>query len=80
MQQHHATVLHCTADRSQAGCYSAALWDWPLTGVVGRSYDMTGRGYAIDRSPRVKTNRIGGTVRCPNYHQDTLAFNTLATV
>jgi hypothetical protein len=45
-----------------------------------QSYDLIGRGYATDRSPRVKADGTGRDMRCPNRHQDTLAFNTLSTV
>jgi Ni,Fe-hydrogenase I small subunit len=38
-------------------CYSASTRGCPLTGAVGRGYDLTGRGYAVDRSPRGKTDK-----------------------
>jgi hypothetical protein len=39
-------------------CYSAASHDGPLKGAVGRGYDPIGQDYAVDRSPRDKTDKI----------------------
>jgi hypothetical protein len=79
-RQHHAIVHHHITDRSQVGCYSAAPRDWPLAGVIARGYDPTRRGYATNRSPRVKADGTKHVVRRPNHHQDMLAFNILAVV
>jgi hypothetical protein len=46
-------------------CYSAELRDRLDVSEAGRSYDSTGRGYAVDHAPRGRSTRWGapGTAR-----------------
>jgi hypothetical protein len=69
-------VPHHTPDRSRA------RWAEATTRHDGATlgYDPTGWSYAVDRSPRVKTDGTGHVICRPHHHYSVPAFNALASV
>jgi hypothetical protein len=47
---------------------------------MGKGYDSTGRGYAMDRSPRGKADGTRHAMRLLLHHYHVPAFNALAFV
>jgi hypothetical protein len=68
-------VPHRAADRSRARWAEATT---PQDGAT-LYYDLTGRSYAVDRSPR-KTDETGHTMCRPRHHYPVSIFNVLASV
>jgi hypothetical protein len=60
-------------------CYSMTPHGGPLAGMGGRSYDPTRWGYAVDRMPHGRIDKIGHVRHCPHHHYATTAFNALDT-
>jgi hypothetical protein len=71
-----ATVSHRAADRSWARWPEATTRQDEAT--IG--YDTTGWSYVVDRSPRVKTDRMGHAMCRSCHHYPVPTFNALASV